>query len=272
MIELAGTIKVPQGFITHSKATNSASIADHSSRALVGSAINIPGIAGKVYTMIGIEICIKSTATTVVNTGGLVEVENDAIDWKPVEIYGNSSTYVGANAGSPQSPTVIPCNKPLPAGSNVSVYYTAFNAATDKCYVSIIWSTKPYSGPQTFFKANIGTAITQITEATTHCTTAIPANKGGNCIGFMAIAEGVIETIVVSGGLVKVHNSSSNVAWEPTEFAVGGVTSIGTGGAENRVLFWNALGDAPGNSSFTFDYTPTDNQSQQLAVVTVWEA
>lgn len=262
----------PQGYITHSDTALSASIADHSARALVGSVINIPGIAGKIYTLLGVQIVIKSTATTVVNTGGLVELTNDAIDWIPTELYGNVSTYVGANAGSAQSPTYIPMNKPLPAGSNVSVYYTALNAATDKAYVTVIWSTKPYGGSQTFFKAGVGSALTQITEAATHVTIAIPANKGGNCFGFLFQAYGVIETIVVSGGRVKVHNTSAQQAWEPTVLTVGGVTSIGTGGGELAVLKWAANGDAPGNSSFTFDYMPTDNQSQYLAAVVCWEA
>lgn len=272
LVKLSGPIEIPAGYITHSAQCHSAAIADHSTRAQVGTAINIPGIAGRMYTMIGVQVTIKSTATTVVNTGGLVEIENDAIDWKPFEFYPNMSSYVGANAGSPQSPTVIPCNKPLPAGSNVQVFYTALNAATDKAYITVIWSTKPYSGAQTFSEAGIGTAITQITVAAAHVTVNIPANKGGNCIGFLAQVYGVIETIVVGGGLVAVHNTAANTAWEPTEFVTGGLTSIGTGGGELLVLKWAAAGDCPGNSQFTFDYTPTDNQSQQLAVAAVWEA
>lgn len=271
--KLIGAIETSAPYQTHCDTALSASIADHSTRALVGSAINVPGRSGQIYTLIGVEITIKSTATTVVNAGGLVELENDAVDWKPLEIYPNMSTYVGANAGSPQSPTFIPLNKPLPAGSNISCYYTAYNAATDKAYITPIWSTKPWNnGAQTFIKSGLGTALTQITEAATNLTISIPANKGGQVVGFLAQVYGVIETIVVGGGAVRVHNGSANPAWEPFRFGVGGVTSIGTGGAELAVLKFPAYGDAPGNSSFTFDYMPTDNQSQQLAIGVMWDS
>ena len=271
--KMINLVEATPPYQSHSDYAFSASIADHSTRAQVGSAINVAGRAGSIMTLVGIEICIKSTATTTVNTGGLVEVENDAIDWKPLEIYPNSSSYVGANAGGAQSPMFLPLHKPLPAGSNISVFYTAQNAATDKAYVTLFWTTKPWDArPQTFIKSGIGTALTQVTSATSHVSIVIPANKGGSVVGFLGQVYGTIETIVVSGGQVTVHNTSAQVAWEPFRFTLGGITSIGTGGGENLVCRVPAHGDAAGNGTFTFDYIPTDNQSQAAALGVVWEA
>jgi hypothetical protein len=268
-------VDLPENYQTHS--TNYGllvpALANHAVRALVAAkTVNIPGKSGQVYTLHGVEITIKSVATTVVNTGGLFEFENDAVDWKPFELYPNVSTYVGANTGSAQSTTKIACHKPLPAGSNVSVWYTALNAATDMPIVTLIWSTQPWDGgAQTFIHAGIGVAITQITNQAAHVTLAIPANKGGKLAGFYAQVYGVIETIVTGGGMVVVRNQSCNPSIEPCEFTLGGLTTIGTGGGELLLTRKPFIGDCPGNSSFVFDYQPTDNQSQQLAVMVVWE-
>lgn len=267
-------IDIPQGFQTHMSNYSllTVALADHSTRALLAAkSINIPGKSGQVYTLHGIEITLKSVLTTVVNNGGLFEFENDAVDWKPFQMYPNYSTAVGANAGAPLSTTRYACNKPLPAGSNVSVYYTALNAATDMPIVTLIWSTKPFSGKETKIMSGIGTALTQITNAASNLTITIPANKGGKLLGFLAQAYGVIETIVVTGGLVVVRNKSCDPTIDPCEFALGGVSSIGTGGAESLLTRKQFIGDCPGNSAFLFDYQPTDNQSQQLAAMVVWE-
>jgi hypothetical protein len=274
-------VDVPEGVQTHSQLIFSHAIANHATRAkiedttqLVGAAaILVPGKKGMIYTLHGVEITVKSVLTTVVNNGGLFEFENDSIDWKPFELYPNVTTAVGANAGAPMSPAFIPCHKPLPAGSNVWVYYTAQNAAIDYAIVTLVYSTQLWdNGVQTFSKAGIGTAITQITKATSHVTITIPAGKGGKLLGFFTQVYGTIETIVVSGGFVQVHNQSTDPTIEPCEYSTGGVTSIGTGGAELKLTRIEAEGDVPGNSVFTFDFTPTDNQSQLLAIMVIWEA
>jgi hypothetical protein len=268
-------IEVPDEYQTHRNNYSLLvpALANHTARALIAAkTINIPGKSGQIYTLHGVEITIKSVATTVVNTGGLFEFENDAVDWKPCECYPNVSSYVGANAGGTQTTTKFSLHKPLPAGSNISCYYTAQNAATDMPCVSLIWSTEPFNGSQTFMKAGIGTAITQITNATAHVTCAIPANKGGNLVGFYAQVYGTIETIVTGGGLSVVKNPSCNPTIDPCEFITGGLTTIGTGGGELLLTRVEFTGDCPGNSTFSVDYQPTDNQSQALAFMVVWEA
>lgn len=270
-------IDVPEGYVTHSLTQFTASIADHSSRAVMAGRgglanVNIPGIAGKMYSLIGIEITAKSTLTTLVPTGGLIEITNDAIDWIPFEAIFNASSGAGANVGAPQTPTFIPVNKPLPAGSNVQVFYTSRNSATDWVSVTLIYSTKPYSGAQTFIKTAYGTARSSVATFSADGTINIPANKGGNCIGFIGQCYGNVVTVLSTGGNVAVHNTAANIAWEPTEFVLGSNTSIGTGGSELPILKFDARGDAPGNSQFTFDYTTISTNSQTVGYAVVWEA
>ena len=271
-------LDVPEGYITHSITQFTATIADHSARAVLAGRgalanVNIPGIAGKMYTLIGVEIVNKSVYTTVVATGGLVEIFNDAIDWVPFEAHTNSVSGAGANLGAPQTPLWIPVNKPLPAGSNITVYYTSRNAATDWLSVTFFYSTRPYGNtPQTFIKTAYGTARTTVATFTSDGTIAIPANKGGNVVGFLAQCFGVTVTILNTGGNVAVHNTAANMAWEPTEFVIGSTSSIGTGGSELPVLKVDVKGDAPGNSSFTFDVTTISTNSQVYGYGVVWEA
>jgi hypothetical protein len=165
----------------------------------------------------------------------------------------------------------------LPAVSatkTVTVYYTAINAATDYAIVELLYSTQPWpdGDVQTFIQAGVGTAITQTTKATSHVTLTIPAGKGGALIGFITQVYGVVTTVSVGGGFMQVHNSSVDPTLEPLEHGLGGLTSIGTGGGELPLNRWHVEGDCPGNSIFTFDYTPENAESQYLAIMVVWEA
>jgi hypothetical protein len=247
--------------------------ADHTTRALLAAkAMNIPGVSGKVYTLHGVEVTIKiGVSLTTVNSGGLFELENDAVDWKPCEFYVNTSNSSTPGAMT-VSPTKISLHKPLPAGSNISAYYTAYNAQTDMPCMTLVWSTQPFSGLQTFIKSGIGTALTQITAAAANVTIAIPANKGGNLVGFYSQVYGATTTTVTQGGLIVAKNPSCNPTIDPCEWAVGGLNFLVTGGAEHLLERRQFSGDCPGNSTFSFSYQPTNAASQQLALMVVWEA
>jgi len=291
---------IPRGYITHSKNLFTASIAAHNARALLtgttggtvaSGLLNIPGIAGKFYTLIGVIITCKSTLTTVVSTGGLVEIFNDAIDWVPFQCLFNTSEVLGAAGGVSQTPTFIPVNKPLPAGSNIYCYYTANNAATDWLDVSFVWSTEPYFNdgtiingdvngigpgmplrPQTFIAYAYGSARTSVGTFAADGSIAIPANKGGNIVGFCFQMYGVIVTILSTGGTIVAHNAAANTAYEPAEFCVGSQTCIASGGGELALMKVDYSGDCPGNSTFTFDFTTISTNSQIMGYMAVWEA
>jgi hypothetical protein len=262
-----------------SRTITTAAIADHSARSALTTyadgagttdgGIKVPGASGQMFTLREIKITMKGALATVVNSGGKFEFENDSIDWKPLEFYSNTVSGVGAAIGAYMSPTKIPVNVPLPAGSITYVYYTANAANIDKPYVTLVWSETPFGGAQTFSKSSIGTAITQITKAVGHCSVVIPSQKNGRVQAIFTQVYGTAETIVVGGGLVEVHNTSIS-GIETTQWCTGGLTCVTAGGSQQDLeVVPNDL-PAPGGSTFTFDYTPTDNQSQQLAVMVVW--
>lgn len=259
---------------SHSIAIQSASIADHSTRAEVGSGIKIEGVPNRIYTLTAIDICIKSTMTTTVNSGGLVELENGSVDWKPTEIYSNLLDELTntSGGGAAQHYKRIKCHKPLPVGSTVHVFYTASNAAIDQCSVVLHYIENEYDGkPQTFIKAGKGSALTQITTASSHITISIPASKGGMVKSILLLPVGTIEAGVVSGGLVQIHNKSVTPTIEPCEFMTSGVTLVVGGAAELEVDEIPVDIQCPANSDFKLDYTPTDNQSQFLEAMIKWE-
>jgi hypothetical protein len=269
-------IIVPDAYQTHRSNYGllTVAFADHTTRALLAAkSINIPGVSGKIYTLHGVEITIKlGISATGKQSGGLFELENDAVDWKPCEMYTNTS-QVSSPGGISLTPTKISLHKPLPAGSNVSCYYTAFYSMTDMPIVTLIWSTEPYSGLQTFIKSGAGAALTQITSAAANITVAIPANKGGNLVGFYAQVQGVIlVTTVTQGGMMVIKNPSCNPTIDPCELAVGGLNALVTGGGENLLTRMQFAGDCPGNSNFKADVQPTDATSQLFYLSVVWEA
>jgi len=270
---------IPPAYITHSLNGQTSAIAAHNTRAALVDTrnnavtnINVPGIAGKIYTAIGVLIQNKSTLTTLVPTGGLVELTCDAIDWLPQQLIFNTSSAVGANAGAVQSQTWIPIHKPLPAGSNLIIFYTSQNAATDWISVTVFYSTQPYSGAATWSNAALGTSRTAAGTYAADGTVPIPANKGGNCIGFLCQTYAQVTTVLSGGGIVQVHNQAANTAWEPFFFCTGSNTSIGTGGSELPLLKVDAAGDCPGNSSFTFDFITISADTQQNEYVVFWVA
>ena len=271
-------ITVPPNYQTHMQNDCLAVVAfaDHTVRARVGGAnnvVNIPGKSGQVYTLHGVEIAIKvGVSLTGVQSGGLFELENDAVDWKPCEIYTNTSQSSSPGV-IPLHPTKISLHKPLPAGSNVSVFYTASYAMTDMPIVTLIWSTEPWSGPQTFIKATVGAALTQITYAVNNLAgCVIPANKGGKLVGFIAQVQSVIlVTTVTQGGNIRIHNDSCDPTIVPCEFAVGGLNALVTGGGELLLERKAFSGDCPGNSTFFGDVQPTNATSTLFQLMVVWE-
>ncbi len=276
-------VPIPAGYIMHSKNLFTASIANHSARGLLtgttggtiaSGLLNIPGIAGKIYTLVGMEITVKSTLTTVVPTGGLFEVFNDAIDWIPCQLLTNTSSVLGAAGGVSQTACFYTIQKPLPAGSNIYCYYTSLNAATDWVCVSFMWSTNMWQPNyyQTFVAYAYGTSRTSVATFTSDGSVAIPANKGGNLVGFMFQLQPTIVTILSTGGTVVVHNAAANMAYEPSEFSVGSLTDIASGGGELLLQKVDYAGDCPGNSTFTFDYTTISTNAQVMGYEVVWEA
>lgn len=233
--------------------------------------IAVPGGKGGVLT--AIEAQVFGTLETVVNSGGLVELENDSVDWKPFEFYTHGATCV-TEGGAQLAPHRIPVHKKLPSNSTVTVYYTPQDDQSQKLAITIHWETDISYRPseQTYMKSGIGSAITQATIASAHVSITIPAEKGGTVVAIEAQVWGTLETVVNSGGLVALKNESADPSWEPFESYTQSQTCVSAGGATLTPFRIPGKLDLPGNSTVKADYTPQDNQSQKLALTVIWKS
>lgn len=235
------------------------------------SEITVPGKAGKTYTMTKVKVVNYPTQETVVNSGGVVELENDSVDWKPFQVPTRMISCI-TEGGGQIKPNIYKCNKPLPAGSKVQCYFNPFDNQSQKFSVTVYYIDKQFSGPQTYAISDLGTAITQVAKDSAHLTWTIPAGKGGKLISLLLLCLGTLETIVDQGGLCA-FEEKAGIGLNPREFYIGGATAVDAGGADVEVDEEVLEGfDALANAVINLDYTPQDNQSQRLVGSIVWEA
>lgn len=232
--------------------------------------ITIP--SGKRGRVIDIAIYVFPTVETVVNAGGLVEIENDAIDWKPLSMVVGGSTCV-TEGGGRVKPTHFPVDLKLPSPSTITVYFTPYDNQSQSISVAITWETGAKARPNraNHIKGTMvlkASALTQITVDAEHITKTIPELKGGRLLALDFICYPTLETVVNAGGKVKVWNSAE--AYAPFTFIVGGITVVDAGG-ETSTLERHAVDKTlPSNSTLYGDYTPYDNQSQSLGLNALW--
>lgn len=242
----------------------SAALADHSTRAAVGTlAVAIGGVIDY------IELQCFSTLATTVRSGGLFELENDSIDWKPFEVYSQEQVLLGTG-GSVTKPMRLYVKKPLPSGSTITGYFTANNAATSLVTITIHWKLGGSISKQTYMKTMRGTAaVGTLNTWRTEGTIDVPAMKGGNAVLCLAQGYGAIETIVTEGGMVRLTNGSAD--WVPTVFCTGGITGLTTICGESHPHGYIMDHPLPSKSTVTIEFAPSDNQSQTLSVTLIWE-
>ena len=118
-------------------------------------------------------------------------------------------------------------------------------------------------------KSGKGSALTQITEAADHVSISIPAGKGGALKAIALQVNSTQETVVDSGGLVTVRNSSAD--WTPLELFTPSGTVVTAGGGSFKPTVYAVDKLLPGNSTVYFNFTPYDNQSQYLEATLFWE-
>lgn len=250
---------------------SAAAIADHSTRALLTD--KLTGLAYLDVAVGGqldyIEIMVYPIATDGVPSGGLFEIENKSVDWKPFNVYSDSFTIL-TTTGARITPLRIPTKKWIPDNSKIIVYYTANNAAADMPTVTFHWILGVQPSGQYFMDAAKGSALTAITQAAKHVQFQCPAGKGGTARAIMAIPIGTPETIVCGGGVCDVTNTAAD--WIPTQFVTGTVTGKTTmsGEVKNHIIDLNH--PLLGNSYTYIAYTPVDNQSQLLQATIIWES
>jgi len=243
-------------------------LADHSARAEVGSGTKIP--IGGVIDYLEFQVNIGAHDTDV-PTGGLVELENDSIDWKPFQFYTQKGELL-TTTGYVQKVMRVPVRKTLPSGSTIHVYYTAHNAATDALIVIVHWIVGASTSVQTFSIAGADTALTPTAFAwnTAVITLSIPATKGGKAVLFQMVTLDSPETAVTSGYVVRLHNDSAN--WEPTYGVTEGITGKTTAAGcqmPHSIILDHPL---PSSSEVTIDVMAPDNQAQFLVCQLLWES
>lgn len=244
----------------------SAALADHSTRAAVGT--HKAPIGGLVDY---IEIGVYPVITTGINTtphGGLIEIFNDKIKWDPFEFY-TQNPKVLTTTGMRLKPMRIPCKKNLPSGSTITVYYTAFNAATDVVAVTFHWKLGASSRVQTFSKTGKGTATTYTVQTWYRDAVTIDIPNGGRAVLALAAFAGTPETIVCEGGIVSLRATGAD--WQPTQLITESVSGITTMSGEihhNGLVLDHPL---PDNCKVSADVKVWDNQSQLLLLTIVWE-
>jgi len=160
------------------------------------STITIPGKTGQMNTLVAIEAQAFGTLeSAVVGAGGLVELENDGIDWIPLNFYTEYNDAVTSTSSGAAEilTTKFKVNQKLPAGSIVSCYFTPIDNQSLKFSVTIHWIEGGPSGSLTYMKGGKGSAVTAATKASDHITIAVPSGKGGKLKAIWAVPIGIME-------------------------------------------------------------------------------
>jgi len=241
------------------------------SRAQAGT-IGVPG--GHNGRLKQIRASCFGTLETVVNAGGLVEIENDAIKIDCSFVIGGM-TAVGASGAGEIKGEVLDVDFPQKENSTYTIYYTPYDDQSQTLEIELIWEVGalPDLSRPNFVKANMvlkASAITQVTVATKHNTLAIPSGKGGTLLGVGIVVFPTIETVVDAGGKVELWNDSDD--WKPFEIIVGGATAVTEGGAQVLMQKRPCKKYMSGNQNVYSDYTPYDNQSQSLGLTLFWRS
>lgn len=213
------------------------------------------------------------TLETVVNGGGLVEIENDAIKIDCSFVIGGG-TAVTEGGGHENKAQVFKCDFPQAGDSTYTIYYTPYDDQSQTLEIELIWEVGGRPDPKraNYIKADMvlkASAITQITVDEDHNTIKIPKNKGGVLLSVEVVVFPTGETVVNAGGKCVLDSDSDD--WKPFELIVGGFTVVGaSGGGQIRPDVRPCKKTLTGNTTVRNDYTPYDNQSQSLGLTLLW--
>jgi len=211
--------------------------------------------------------------TTVVDAGGLVEIENDAIKGTQISYITPSITTVTAGGGDLSS-HIINCDIPLVGPSTYTVWYTPYNVQNQTLSVNLEWETgaRPDPSRPNYIKGQMplkANAVTALTVAVDHNEIAIPSGKGGRLLAVEFASYGTLETVVNSGGVETLESSVDD--WKPFRFVIPGGGVVGAaGGSVIDTRFFNVNKPLSGNAVVTGDLTPYDDQSQTMGLNLYW--
>lgn len=244
-------------------------LADHTTRAAIGTAITVPKGYGGRITKITVMHWQGATATDD-PSGGLIECENGSVDWKPFKFYTPSHELL-TTTGTTIKPYELECDLPCPENSIITTYYTARNASTDAVQIIFKIEIGVSCKNQTFIDSASGSAVTgAFTLTSKHVTfTAIPATKGGKLKKIFAVILGSPETAVAEGGRLDVY--ASPVWGQPIMMVTGSIfgttTMAGVHGVDEMD---GGDADLPDNAIVYADFYTIDDQSQFAQMSIMW--
>lgn len=239
-------------------------------RAKTGT-ISITGKKGEMYVLTAIELQVFGVLTTVVDIGGLVELLNDAVTWTPFEFYTHMQACLGTGAVAAK-PLRIPVHKPLPAGSDIDVYYTPQNAASQKLAVTLIYEKKLAfnAAKETFSLSDVGTAADCSGGVDKHIDIEVPSMKGGIVRAILVVVLGILTTVKNTGGLLELKNKSADPSWEPFNIITPAYTCVTEDGVLKEVQFVPCTLELPDNSHALGKYTAQHTVNSHLGVVLLY--
>ena len=241
------------------------------SRATTGI-IKVPeGLDGRLKRILA---TVFGVMTTVVNAGGLVEIENDSIKGMECSFIVGGGTAVTEGGANQNQAQILEVDFPLVGGSTFTIYYTPYDAQSQGLCIELEYEKdgSPDESRANHVKADMtlkADAITQITIDEDHNQIDIPKGHGGVLLSVEIMVFGTLETVVNAGGKVVISNTVE--AWKPFEMIVGGGIALGASGGyqikPNKKVCNKSMS---GNSRVDLDYTPRDNQSQSLGLTLYW--
>jgi len=241
------------------------------SRATAGT-IDVPaGLDGRLKQILATAFGVM---TTVVNAGGLVEIENDSIKGMECSFVVGGGTAVTEGGANQNEPQVLEVDYPLVGGSTFTIYYTPYNIQSQGLCIELEYEKdgKPDPSRANHVKADMvlkASAISQITVDEDHNTIEIPKGHGGVLQAVEIVVFPTLETVVNAGGKVILSNTVE--AWKPFEMVVGGGIALGaSGGYQIKPNKRVCNKPMSGNSTVNSDYTPRDDQSQSLGLTLFW--
>ncbi len=241
------------------------------SRTTTGT-IKVPeGLDGRLKRILA---TVFGVMTTVVNAGGLVEIENDAVKGMECSFVAGGGTAVTEGGANQNEAQVLEVDYPLIGGSTYTIHYTPQNIQSQGLCIELEYEKegKPDPTRANHVKADMvlkTSAISQITVDEAHNTIDIPKGHGGVLMSTEVMVFPTLETVVNAGGKAVIHNTVE--AWKPFEQVVGGGIALGaSGGYQIKPNKRACNKPMTGNSTVTLDYTPRDDQSQCLGLTLFW--
>jgi hypothetical protein len=239
-------------------------------RASPGTIVIPAGHTGRLKRII---VTVWPTLETIVDAGGFVEIENDAIKGTQISFVTPNLTAVTLGGGDNLN-YEIDCDLPLVGPSTYTVWYTPNDNQSQTLSIGLEWEVGAQADASrpNYIKGHLplfSAVVSAITIAVAHNTIAIPSGKSGRLLRVEFSSYGTGTTVVDPGGFCELKSTVDD--WKPFEFVSSGITVVGAGGGgfiANKRFTVNKV--ITGNASVTNDFTPYNATAQIMGLTIFW--